>query len=110
MAVPFQSVHSPEVHSDCQEDIHFPWTAGGGYAPVRAIRMPNFRIRNWRVERFMPSRAAAPLGPAMTHCNCSRALRIWLRSASPSVSRSVFAGLTGFASAARAVWASSLSR
>src|SRR5438093_4564346 len=66
--------------------------------------MPSFRIRNWRVERFMPNRAAAPLGPAMTHCDCSRALRIWLRSVSPSVSRSVLAGLTGFAIAARAVW------
>jgi hypothetical protein len=29
--------------------------------------MPSFFIRNCRVDRLIPSRAAAPFGPATTH-------------------------------------------
>src|SRR5438034_7519233 len=36
--------------------------AGLGYT---GRRMPSLRMRAWSVVRFMPSRVAAPLGPAM---------------------------------------------
>src|SRR5208282_3333989 len=49
--------------------------------------IPSLRMRNWRLERFIPRRAAAPWGPATTQFACSRALRISCRSASSSTLR-----------------------
>ena len=49
--------------------------------------MPSFRILNCNVDRFIPSRAAAPLGPAMTQLLSSSALTICARSAVLRVSR-----------------------
>ena len=47
---------------------------------------PSLRMRNCRVDRFMPSRAAAPFGPAITQ-RCARGrARMWRRSACSSVS------------------------
>src|SRR5712664_985184 len=49
-----------------------------GYAERRTI--PSLRILCWRVDRFIPRCAAAPLWPATTQLHCSRALRICSRS------------------------------
>jgi len=45
-----------------------------GQAELRAI--PSLRIRCWRVDRFIPRRAAAPFRPATTQLHCSSAFRI----------------------------------
>ena len=45
-----------------------------GQAELRAI--PSLRIRCWRVDRFIPRRAAAPFSPATTQLHCSSAFRI----------------------------------
>ena len=42
-------------------------------------------MRAWSVVRFMPSKVAAPLGPAMRHSVCLRARKMCWRSASSSV-------------------------
>ena len=53
-------------------------------SPVQGGTIPSLFIRNWRVERFIPRRVAAPFGPETTHrvsfkvamicarCACSR--------------------------------------
>src|SRR5207244_13181646 len=56
--------------------------AGLGYT---GRRMPSLRMRAWSVVRFMPSRVAAPLGPALRHCVCLSARQICWRSASSRV-------------------------
>src|SRR5204863_403511 len=38
--------------------------------------MPSLLILSWRVDLFIPSFAAAPLGPATTQFDCFKALRI----------------------------------
>jgi hypothetical protein len=48
------------------------------YAVSREI--PSLRILTWRVDRFIPRSAAAPLGPATIQLLCARALRICWRS------------------------------
>ena len=45
-------------------------------------RMPNFRMRACSVVRFIPSKAAAPFGPAIRHSVWRSARRICCRSAS----------------------------
>ena len=40
------------------------------------VEIPSLRIRTWRVDRFIPRRAAAPLGPATTQSDCLSALMI----------------------------------
>jgi len=40
------------------------------------LEIPSLRILTWRVDRFIPRRAAAPLGPAMTQLLCISALMI----------------------------------
>src|ERR1700722_13940499 len=53
--------------------------------------IPSFFIRKYKVERFNPKQAAAPLGPDRTHLVSFSVFRIWLRSTSSSVLwRSVF--------------------
>src|SRR5690348_17337680 len=37
---------------------------------------PSLRMRNCSVDRFMPNRTAAPLGPATTQFVCDNTLRI----------------------------------
>jgi hypothetical protein len=44
--------------------------------------MPSFCILNWRVDRFIARRAAAPFGPATTQLHSLRVLRICWRSVS----------------------------
>ena len=44
--------------------------------------MPSFCILNWRVDRFIARRVAAPFGPATTQLHSLRALRICWRSVS----------------------------
>ena len=44
------------------------------YEELRA--MPSFCILNWRVDRFIARRAAAPFGPATTQLHSLRASRI----------------------------------
>src|ERR1700685_1573948 len=45
----------------------------------------SFCMRKYRVERFIPKRAAAPFGPASTPFVCFKVLQMWPRSASSSV-------------------------
>src|SRR5258708_4164042 len=47
--------------------------------------IPSFCIRNCGVGRFIPSRAAAPFGPAKTQLVCSRTDRICFLSTSSRV-------------------------
>jgi hypothetical protein len=47
--------------------------------------IPSFCMRNCRVGRFIPSRAAAPFGPAKTQLVCARTDRICLLSISSRV-------------------------
>ena len=49
-------------------------TADSIYEEPRA--MPSFWILNWRVDRFIARRVAAPFGPATTQLLSLRALRI----------------------------------
>lgn len=48
--------------------LHFMGRPAQAEAPLRDLptAMPSLRIRCWRVERGTPSKAAAPVGPAMT--------------------------------------------
>ena len=50
---------------------------------LRAI--PSFFMRKWSVERFIPSRIAAPLGPDTTHLVSFRIERMCSRSTSTRV-------------------------
>src|ERR1700731_2988948 len=53
--------------------------------------IPSFFIRKYKVERFNPKQAAAPLGPERTHLVSFSVFKIWLRSTSSRVRwRSVF--------------------
>src|SRR5919106_4827850 len=54
-----------------------------GVYPPRV--MPNFFIRYWRVVRFVPSRAAAPVEPPTAQCVSLRVRKMYSRSASASV-------------------------
>lgn len=49
----------------------------GGKDDYEKLReMPSLLILSWRVDLFIPSFAAAPLGPATTQLDCFKALRI----------------------------------
>ena len=76
-ATPFAARRTPLVITK-----EAPPTAGQGYT---GRRMPSLRMRAWSVVRFMPSSAAAPLGPAMRHCVCLSARKMCWRSASSRV-------------------------
>ena len=81
--LPRRSVERP---GKCQ-----PWRASGrAQAPAgarySAREMPSFFIFQYNIERFIPSRAAAPLGPPTTQSVSRRAPRMCSRSASASVS------------------------
>ena len=51
----------------------------------RGEAIPSFFMRNWRVDRFMPSRVDAPRGPERTHFVSFSVARICARSASSRV-------------------------
>jgi len=53
--------------------------------------MPSFCIRDCRVERLIPRRVAAPLGPATIQLVCSSAVIICWRSASSRIARILWA-------------------
>src|ERR1700692_348486 len=57
---------------------------GGNYDRDWAFsrERPSLRIRNCSVERFIPNRVAAPLGPATTQFVCDNTLKICFRSVS----------------------------
>ena len=61
-------------------------SAGARYS---GREMPSFFIFQYNIERFIPSRAAAPLGPPTTQRVSRRATRICSRSASAKVSLDV---------------------
>ena len=56
--------------------------------------MPSFCMRDWRVERLRPKRAAAPPGPATIQFAFSKAARICFRSDSARAARTSPAGAT----------------
>jgi hypothetical protein len=47
--------------------------------------IPSFFIRKYKVERFNPKQAAAPLGPERTQLVSFSVFRMWLRSTSSRV-------------------------
>src|SRR5262249_44053929 len=69
------------------DDTSIAGKSAGVYARLRETRMPSFCMRDGSVDRFNPSREAAPSGPATTQSLFSKAARICWRSASSSASR-----------------------
>src|SRR5215471_2386381 len=63
-----------------------------GLHSFHGLTIPSFFMRNWSVERFIPSRSAAPLGPAITHFVFFSVSRISARSVSAMVWNSNVAG------------------
>ena len=60
--------------------------------PTYRRMMPSFCIRDWSVLRFIPSMAAAPLGPPTTQLEASSASMMWRLSASSIVRTATEAG------------------
>src|SRR4029077_7731659 len=55
------------------------------FSSFQGLTIPSFLIRKCTVDRFMSRRAAAPLGPAITHFVSFSAARMCARSASSMV-------------------------
>ena len=61
------------------------------YWLLREMRIPSLCIRDCSVERFIPSRAAAPFGPAIVQFVCSSARRICWRAVLSRTARMLLA-------------------